>query len=103
MTQTFNYKVTLKDSETANEEVIVYTLLNHLITSPHLLISQKTKLKSVSFVLHFMKLNQSVNDVAVLKTLRDEKLIKTFSKQLYHHLMIIEQAESAVIEVNNTD
>lgn len=37
------------------------------------------------------------------KRIKDEKLAKVFPNWSYHHLMTIEQAEPAVIRVNNTD
>ncbi len=103
MTQTFGYKATLKDGEAADEGAIVYAPPNHSITSPRLPIPQKAKLESASSVSRFTKPNQGVNDVAVSRAPRDEKLAKTFPKQSYHHLMIIEQAGPAVIGVDNTD
>lgn len=53
--------------------------------------------------LRFTELNQSKNHVAVLKRQRNEQLIKMLLKQLCHHLMIMKQAESAIIRVDSTD
>ncbi len=103
VTQTFGYKPTLKDGEAADEGAIVYAQPDDSMTSPRLLTPQKQPSESASSASRLTKLNQGVNDVAVPRAPRDEKLAKTFPKRSYHHLMTIDQAGPAVIGVDDTD
>lgn len=71
--------------------------------SVHSQILKKLTLKDTASVSRFTELNQNENHVAVLKRQRNEQLIKKLLKQLCHHLMTVNQTESAVIRVDNTD
>lgn len=73
------------------------------MTSPRLPSPQKQTLESASSPSRLTKPNQGVNDVAVPRAPRDEKLAKTFPKRSYHHLMTIDQAGPAVIGVDDAD
>lgn len=102
ITQTWGYRARLKNDMAADEGATGDVNISTSIT-PSPPIPENRKKESNPIQSRFPKANHGGKDVTVPRGLKDEKLARAFPNRSYHHLMIIEQAGPAVIEVDDID